>query len=548
MTLGVDLTSVDFEPFDMSEPDGFRTPVIEFTCDKGKTWRNPFNNITYQMPDQVWSIVNKPGSFKEVETKVYENIIDIKTERTIKAKVKKYWGLFSASASYKKLFNLMMKNQKVITETEIFASTVDAYMAPPEILGLSEDMKTMIELLPKNIEDHPEKYFDFILQFGTHFISVAEFGGYIKQTFATSESFYRTKGEATLSVEAKLSFQRFFGSYLSGSYDSRISATSQNFLDETSISTRYHGGDVTQVDKSNFGAWQKSIPYNPWLYSGNLIPISELISDEDRKYSMEKAFEAHGLKNYLQELKDQILSINEKYQMVDTTLINSLLDSTEELMSKMLPNETEVEQLSSLINYHLVPPDWWKGTHLCMKARRTAFSYPSYTCGTGKDSYCGSGFDYSPFYKDRSYYSEPYCQLSWGIVTPVDAHDWFKQIQLCFRVQPESDSYTCGNAIQRNGTCAPVNNFTQEYLDATTGHNYCKIYWKLKAPESIPYWFQNTQLCLNLDKQSWYCKGQDYRQTLCASHNEWTPYVADRSRYHYHSDCGYQWGFIEKLI
>ena len=99
MTLGVDLTCVDFEPFDMSEPDGFRTPVIEFTCDKGKTWRNPFNNITYQMPDQVWSIVNKPGSFKEVETEVYENIIDIKTEKTIKVKVKKFWGLFSARAS-----------------------------------------------------------------------------------------------------------------------------------------------------------------------------------------------------------------------------------------------------------------------------------------------------------------------------------------------------------------------------------------------------------------------------------------------------------------
>ena len=236
----------------------------------------------------------------------------------------------------------MVKKQKVITETEIFAST---YMAPPEILGLSEDLKTMIELLPKKIEDDPEKYFDFILLFGTHLISVAEFAGYIKQTFATSESFYRTKGEATLSVEAKLSFQRFFESFLSGGYDGRISAAPQSFLDETSISTIYHG------------AWEKSIPYNPCLYSGNLIPVSELISDEDRKYLMEKAFEAHVLKNYLQELEDQILSINERYQMVDTTLINSLLDSTEEMMSKMLPNETEVEQLSSLINYHLVTPD-----------------------------------------------------------------------------------------------------------------------------------------------------------------------------------------------
>ena len=179
---------------------------------------------------------------------------------------------------------------------------------------------------------------------------------------------------------------------------------------------------------------------------------------------------------------------------------------------------------------------------------KAVFSIPSYTCGTGKDSYCGSGFDFSPFYKDRSYYSEPYCQLSWGIVTPVDAHDWFKQIQLCFRVQPESDSYTCGNAIQRNGTCAPVINFTQEYLDATTRFGYCKMYWKLKAPESIPYWFQNTQLCLNLDRQSRYCKGQEYRQTLCASHNQWTPHGTDRSRYRLYGDCGYQWGFIEKLI
>ncbi|XP_075265237.1 perivitellin-2 67 kDa subunit-like, partial [Convolutriloba macropyga] len=313
MILEVDLTSVDFEPFDISEPDGFRTPVIEFTCSEGKTWRNPFSNITYQMPDQVWSIVSKPGSFKEVVTKVYKDILDIKTERTFKIQLKKFWGLFSKSASYRKISHLIMQSNKIITEAEVFALTVDVFLAPPQILGLSENMKTMIELLPKSIEDDPEKYFDFIQQFGTHFISVANFGGYIKQIFATSESFLKSNGEARLSTEAKLSLQRFFGSYISGGSNIHVSGASQNFLDETQVITRYHGGDITYVDNSNLAAWKKSIPYNPWLYSGTVISISELISEPERKVSMERAYTAHGLKSYLQQLKDEILSINRKY-------------------------------------------------------------------------------------------------------------------------------------------------------------------------------------------------------------------------------------------
>ena len=545
MTLGVDITSLEFEPLEINKPDGFRGRVIEFTCDEMKHWKSPYTNISYQMPDQIWSIVTKPGSLNEVDIAVYKNVLEIKTEKVFRAKVEVYFGLFSKSSTYKKIFYEIIERNNVITEAETFVSTIGAYFAPPEILGLSEEMQVMVDLLPEQFEENPTPYYEFISYFGTHYISIADFGGYIKQMFSTSSNFISSNKEAALSIEAEISFDKYISA--AGGYGGGATINSKEYLSQTDITTTYHGGDTSLIDEKNIPGWKKSIPYNPWLYSGNLVPISKLIKDVNKSASMERAYHVHAAKAYLEELNDQLQNGSRKYQFVDASLINSLLEKTKTLMQSAAPGLDDIKELGEEVNFHLVPGDWWKETQFCLKTRRVLHTWKE--CGDLNGPFCALGFHYTPYYYDRTRLTGTCdCQMSWGLFTPVYAETWFKNVQLCFRFEPTADIRQCGNPDQKRELCTHVNNYTEEYLDATSSfHGGCHMSWKLKTTGKIPYWFQNTQLCLHLNIQSPACQaGPHFHTTLCAQHNNWTPIVYDNSYSSYYN-CGYQWGLIEIL-
>ncbi|XP_075262537.1 perivitellin-2 67 kDa subunit-like [Convolutriloba macropyga] len=545
MTLGVDITSLDFEPLEINQPDGFRGRVIELTCDEWKHWKSPYTNETYQMPDQIWGIVTKPGSLNEIDISVFKSLLEIKAEKIIRVKVKVFFGLFSKSSSYKKVFYEIIERSNTITEAETFVSTIGAYFAPLEIIGLSDEMQIMINILPEQFEDNPTPYYDFISYFGTHYISIAEFGGYIKQIFSTSSKFVSNNKESALSFEAKISFDDFLSS--SGGYGGGATVNSKEFLSQTNITTSYHGGDTTLIDEKNILGSKKSIPYNPWLYSGNLVPISKLIKDVNKSASMERAYHVHAAKAYLEELNDQLQNASRKYQFVEASLVNSLLEKTKMLMQSSAPGLDDIKELGEQVNFHLVPGDWWKQTQFCLKTRRVVYTWKE--CGDLNGPFCAPGFHYTPYYYDRTRSTGSYdCQMSWGLFTPVYAEPWFKNIQLCFRFEPTADLRQCGNPDQQKEFCTVVNKYTEEYLDATSNfHGGCHMSWKIKTTGTIPYWFQNTQLCLHLNIQSPACQaGPHFHTTLCAQHNNWTPIVYDSS-YSSRYNCGYQWGLIEIL-
>ena len=73
LVLGVDVTKLSLEPLDFTKPDGYAGPVIDFTCDQGRVWVNPYDGKTYQEPDQIWKIEKVPGGWLNAVTKVYKS-------------------------------------------------------------------------------------------------------------------------------------------------------------------------------------------------------------------------------------------------------------------------------------------------------------------------------------------------------------------------------------------------------------------------------------------------------------------------------------------
>ena len=88
MAMGVDVTILDLEPLDFTEPDGFAGRIIEFTCDEGKVWKHPYTGTTYQGPDQIGSIASVPGSWLNAETHVYRTKLDVIKKLSARAGIK----------------------------------------------------------------------------------------------------------------------------------------------------------------------------------------------------------------------------------------------------------------------------------------------------------------------------------------------------------------------------------------------------------------------------------------------------------------------------
>ncbi|XP_075262003.1 perivitellin-2 67 kDa subunit-like [Convolutriloba macropyga] len=517
--------------------------VIKFTCNEGTTWINPYNNLTYQMPDQIWSIVSKPTSVMEIEKTVYRSMFDVRKERLgqFRAKVGGFWRT-SASASYsnKRLIHELMVEDNIVTKAEAFVSTVDAVLASPNILGLSEEVMAVIDSLPDDFDSNPEPYFDFIDYFGTHYISTAEFGGYIQMFFSTSKNFESASSNYQLSVEAQASFFNFFSA--SGVWTNSERSNSQSYLDSTNTKVTYHGGHTNLLDNKDLQGWEKSVPLNPWLYSGNLIPIYKLISDDTKRHFLKQAYKKYilsGGQSYLEEMNEQLKKAAEKYQFVtNTTLIESLQKRAQKLMLYENPNATDIEELGQKANFHLVPSEWWSKTKLCLHTQRKYYSHGN--CQDDKP-FCTVGFHYSNFYYDYTQNSwTTYCGMRWGIFTPFYADEWFKSIQICFK-------YNCPSYNHEGEFCAPVNNYTEQYWDQFSHSGGCQMSWMLKTESSnLPFWFQNTKLCAFFTKQSGECARTDYHTPVCAAHNEWTAIVTDNSRDNSYG-CGYQWAIKEIL-
>ncbi|XP_076104872.1 perivitellin-2 67 kDa subunit-like [Mytilus galloprovincialis] len=486
---GVDITKLDLLPLSLASNDGFRNPVIDYTCDFNIT-RN-LDGIVYSIPDQVWSIVNIPSGLLDTRVEIHKNSHSFKNSLAVKVGIKVFGGLFSSSLTYKKVQSYFSSGSKYVEDLTSHTAGYKVNMMPEWGLEFGQFAKIYIEkFLPHHLNDTTfTKYMRFIETFGTHYFKQGRFGGILRLFLATDTSYFRKGSEKNVEIEAKSIFKKILS--IGGTFSMSTKSDDSKFAEASRKFVRYYGGKTNLLAEDSISTWQPTVLKNPWLYGGGLVEISGMIEDDTKRLSMQKAVQMYTDKAFLSELMRDFKA-RYKYNHWSKVDILQFANKARELMQKPMPIHSEVMNLVRMIS---PAPDWYKEIRLCFQW--TYLYYNSQKCDEGhKRQICAKpGYRYSLYRstltdKDKPSFS---CPVQWGFFS-VGYENWFKNFGLCFRWNDNINAGIGKCGKQKNETvCGQLNSFVSLLL-SSKDNSYCQMEWILSIPKQAPVWLQKTKI------------------------------------------------------
>lgn len=217
-------------------------------------------------------------------------------------------GAFSKSASYKTYQSILLNNTKTIASLQLITPTTRINLAPRTSLrkSLSEFMEDfMSEELPGRYEEAPEKYLEFIENYGTHYFKSALFGGVFKYLTQIDTSKDKEDSKPLTDADLTKSINNYFMSLLSRKgVVSKVFEKKENkaFREKLATNQSYYGGDAFLLEVDRYENWLPTVPRNPWLVNGQFGSITELIRNETIRNELNKAIEVHMGLAYISEL------------------------------------------------------------------------------------------------------------------------------------------------------------------------------------------------------------------------------------------------------
>ncbi|CAG0897906.1 unnamed protein product [Darwinula stevensoni] len=533
MSRGVDVTQLDLTPMDTTGRDGFRQPIFNFTCDKGY-------RVNYAMgwggglesPDQVWGLTPSTGEWLPSRVRLYTSYQDAKAWMALAVggdPTLATYG-FSAGDSYGRMQDSLLNGSRFVQEVTSFYSAVSVDLIPQSstVPGLLLDnfVKAAIAALPDSYSNNPGPYEDFIANFGTHYFKHADFGGLVKLVLETRSEYFLNKTEQEAKRQAEAAFTKLLqdnGSQLAQPIQS-AQPVDRRFEEMTTKTAGYFGVNSSVQPSGDVQYWLAV----PWLISGELASISGLITDANKRSSMQDAVWNHLLQAYVDELMRIVMAVPARWSF-GLSKLKSLVDRTATLQNTRILTKATVDALATDVATQVDVPAWFqRWTQLCF--RWDAAGDPSQCGGGVGQQLCAKPGRMTDFYKDDTYKDEKGCKMSWSIQSLFEP-SWFDDVQLCFRWSSDGDARQCGGDVDPT-LCATVNSWTVVYRDMTDKRaGGCRMSWMLSVPNYSPVWILNAKMCM-----SWYsdgdatqCGGLSPGNYTCAIANEWTPYYLDNT-------------------
>ncbi|XP_064650343.1 perivitellin-2 67 kDa subunit-like [Lineus longissimus] len=519
MKRGIDITTLDFMPVDPGAGNGFRSPLFDFTCDFAMKWTNPHNGIEYEQPDQVEDMVSIPGGVVNGDVKIFKTASDVTNTMSGSAGMGFLNGMFSASGSYDEMKRTITNSSSYIEQVTAFHTAIRADLAPYWAIQLGRYAEIFIDRrLPATFEEGPEVYQEFINHYGTHYFSHGKYGGLLLYRMTTDITAFQQLGEKKVEAEAKGSFFNLLKA--NGAYTGTTHRVDSTFSSKTTVTIRYYGGH----HNPSYNVWYTSVKNNPWLFGGQLAPITNLISDAGKKAAMMKAVTVHMDKAFLRDIQSDIYTMLAKVSDAGLKgVLQAKLAEIVTLLRSTVPNNAAVVALGR----ELEIPSWF--------TLKTKLCYKWYADGDGGQ--CGGGVGtllcanvngMTQYYRDDTDRRGGGCKMSWGIQSTLYP-PWFRQVQVCFRWYPDGDGGQCGGGAARN-LCAPIGSYTPFYRDDTDRRGGgCRMSWRIVVPVSAPLWMKTTRLCYEWypDGDGGQCGVSGTPRSMCALANSWTPYYRD---------------------
>ena len=120
MSRGVDITSLELFPYDISLTNGFRQSLFDFSCNSDLKWSHPSRpDLKYIIPDQVSSINSIPGGVYNQKTTFNQHLRDYKKSLSIQLGLDAPTGIYgdySLSFGYKKFQETILASNQTTAE------------------------------------------------------------------------------------------------------------------------------------------------------------------------------------------------------------------------------------------------------------------------------------------------------------------------------------------------------------------------------------------------------------------------------------------------
>ncbi|KAK7474056.1 hypothetical protein BaRGS_00034719, partial [Batillaria attramentaria] len=300
--------------------------------------------VTYNIPDQVWTVSDLPsGSFASAGT-VMMTSSDVRKSYSVNAGVDvqtKKFG-FSASASYSKTQSTLLKNTRKTTSVHASFSSRRVDFVPKTELRFGARAQTAVNALPSSYTSNPGAYEEFIRQFGTHYITWGKFGGIMMMYLETSTSYIEKKNIEEVSAQASATFGQVLT--VKGGTSHSTTQIDSSFTSATNSLIRYYGGTANLMAEKGLSAWQPTISAQPWLFSTKLVRLSELVRDANKKDALDQAISDYLMRVYLNVELRRVLNTLPSH-MRSRSEVTSLNSRITTMVAKYPLVESEVDAL-----------------------------------------------------------------------------------------------------------------------------------------------------------------------------------------------------------
>jgi hypothetical protein len=215
-------------------------------------------------------------------------------------------GMFSASASYRRAQELMANNSNYVAEVTAYFSAFQADLAPYWTVFPSENFLEFVKQLPKTYEENPQKYEELFREYGTHFFTGGCFGGLFRLSITLDKRLQNKMSGKNIRTAINATFFDLLEGI--GASSNGIYEVNSEFQSLSQVTARYYGGYVPIEGPAEWDKWSKSVPKHPWLLSGYLSEIKNLIPDGDeKKGAVTLAMETYLAIAYLE---DMVINLN----------------------------------------------------------------------------------------------------------------------------------------------------------------------------------------------------------------------------------------------
>lgn len=375
MALGVDLTQLDlYHDYTKDSRDGFLDKIIEYTCAEGKTWESPYDQKTYQIPDQIDDFSSLSTGMVISKANVYSEKNEMKKEMAAEVGLGgQYDGFgFSSSLTYKSSFQSARTLETESGSNKALVTVSRATFVPARFIGNSSISKyfaaELLRLPPVFNKTTEERYFQLLRSYGTHFFHRANFGGTLSIWFEISKSLSRTMASKELDVQIQASFLIILKAH--GAYNGKIAAVDERFSNASTHQERYFGGESNLFSSEGFLAWWPTVARKPWLHTGSLVPLTDLLSDWDpKKTQLVKATRVYLMKSYINEV-ERVIRLYQSFHglYAKDKILVGFLNHLERLREDESPLD-EVHTVDTLVQHYVITPKWFLSkVSLCWSA------------------------------------------------------------------------------------------------------------------------------------------------------------------------------------